>query len=132
MAWLARPVAAYLRAFHNRTGCTMVPTREIAEDLAGQRFERLRVVGRGVDPAVFSPARRSPALRASWGADDNTLVALCVSRFAHEKNFALVIEAYEAMRAHPRGCEAGAGRRWADGQRCLEAKNVGTSSPAAW
>ncbi|HWM43446.1 MAG TPA: glycosyltransferase family 1 protein [Burkholderiales bacterium] len=98
MAWLARPVAAYLRAFHNRAGCTMVPTREIAEDLAGQRFERLRVVGRGVDPAVFSPARRSQALRASWGAEDNTLVAMCVSRFAHEKNFALVIEAYEAMR----------------------------------
>jgi glycosyltransferase involved in cell wall biosynthesis len=91
-------VAAYLRNFHNRAACTMVPTREIATDLAAQRFERLRVVGRGVDPAVFSPARRSPELRASWGADDATLVALCVSRFAHEKNFALVIQAYEAMR----------------------------------
>jgi glycosyltransferase involved in cell wall biosynthesis len=98
MAWLARPVAAYLRAFHNRAGCTMVPTREIAEDLAAQRFERLRVVGRGVDPAVFSPGRRSPELRASWRANEHDLVALCVSRFAHEKNFALVIQAYEAMR----------------------------------
>ena len=38
------------------------------------------------------------AERASWGADDGTLVALCVSRFAHEKNFALLIQAYEAMR----------------------------------
>jgi len=55
-------------------------------------------VGRGVDPAVFSPERRSRELRASWGADDDTLVALCVSRFAHEKNFALVIQAYQAMR----------------------------------
>jgi len=98
MAWLARPVAAYLRSFHNRAACTMVPTREIAEDLARLRFERLRVVGRGVNPAVFSPGRRSRELRASWGADDATLVALCVSRFAHEKNFALVIQAYEAMR----------------------------------
>jgi glycosyltransferase involved in cell wall biosynthesis len=98
MAWLARPVAAYLRSFHNRAACTMVPTREIAQELAAQRFERLRVVGRGVDPAVFSPARRSSELRASWGAQDDTLVALCVSRFAHEKNFALVIRAYEAMR----------------------------------
>src|ERR687891_2289421 len=68
MAWLARPVAGYLRAFHNRAACTMVPTREIAEQLAALRFERLRVVGRGVDPAVFSPARRSPELRKSWGA----------------------------------------------------------------
>ena len=98
MAWLARPVAAYLRAFHNRAACTMVPTREIAEELAARRFERLRVVGRGVDPAVFSPVRRSVELRARWGASGDTLVALCVSRFAHEKNFALVIQAYEAMR----------------------------------
>jgi len=98
MRWLARPVAAYLRSFHNRAACTLVPTREIAEQLAAQRFERLRVVGRGVNPAVFSPERRSRELRASWGADDDTLVALCVSRFAHEKNFALVIRAYQAMR----------------------------------
>ena len=98
MAWLARPVAAYLRGFHNRAACTMVPTREMAEALSGLRFERLRVVGRGVDPAVFSPEKRSVELRASWGADDTTLVALCVSRFAHEKNFPLVIRAYEAMR----------------------------------
>ncbi len=98
MAWLARPVAAFLRSFHNRAACTMVPTREMAEDLAAIRFERLRVVGRGVDPAVFSPERRSRQLRATWGAGDETPVALCVSRFAHEKNFALVIQAYEAMR----------------------------------
>jgi glycosyltransferase involved in cell wall biosynthesis len=98
LAWLARPVAAYLRSFHNRAACTMVPTREIAEELGALRFERLRVVGRGVDPAVFSPERRSRELRASWGADEGTPVALCVSRFAHEKNFALVIRAYQAMR----------------------------------
>lgn len=97
-AWLARPVAGYLRQFHNRADCTLVPTRELAEELAGAGFERLRVVGRGVNPAVFSPARRSTELRASWGADENTPVALCVSRFAREKNFPLVIEAYEAMR----------------------------------
>jgi glycosyltransferase involved in cell wall biosynthesis len=97
MAWLARPVTAYLRGFHNRAACTMVPTREIAQELGALRFERLRVVGRGVDPAVFHPARRSRELRAAWGARDDTLVALCVSRFAHEKNFALVIRAYEAM-----------------------------------
>ncbi|MDQ5848373.1 MAG: glycosyltransferase, partial [Pseudomonadota bacterium] len=69
-----------------------------AEELTNAGFERLRVVGRGVNPAVFSPARRSTELRASWGAGENTPVVLCVSRFAREKNFPLVIEAYEAMR----------------------------------
>jgi glycosyltransferase involved in cell wall biosynthesis len=98
VGWLARPVAAYLRRFHNRANCTLVPTAELAEDLARDGFQRLRVVGRGVNPAVFSPQRRSAALRARWGAAEDTPVALCVSRFAPEKNFPLVIKAFEAIR----------------------------------
>lgn len=98
-AWFARAVAAYLRSFHNRADCTMVPTDEMAQDLERGGFDRLRVVGRGVDAAVFSPAKRDPALRESWGASDATPVVLCVSRFAPEKNFALVLDAYRAMRA---------------------------------
>jgi glycosyltransferase involved in cell wall biosynthesis len=98
-AWLARPVAAWLRRFHNRCDCTMVPTDEMAKDLARLGFERLRVVGRGVNAQTFSPERRRPALRMQWGADEATPVALCVSRFAPEKNFPLVLEAYHAMRA---------------------------------
>jgi len=98
-SWFARAVQAYLRRFHNRTDCTMVPTAELAQTLGKDGFERLRVVGRGVNPDVFSPAKRSAELRATWGADDNTPVAMCVSRFAPEKNFPLVIETYEAMRA---------------------------------
>ena len=90
-AWLAKPVRAYLRAFHNRADCTLVPTAELSETLGGNGFERLRVVGRGVDPAVFSPERRSNALRATWGADESSLVALCVSRFAPEKSTKFLI-----------------------------------------
>jgi glycosyltransferase involved in cell wall biosynthesis len=97
--WLERAVAAYLRRFHNRADCTMVPTDEMAHDLTRLGFERLRVVGRGVNSAVFSPAKRDPALREQWCASDATPVALCVSRFAPEKNFPLVLDAYRAMRA---------------------------------
>jgi glycosyltransferase involved in cell wall biosynthesis len=98
VAWLARPVAAVLRRFHNRADCTMVPTDEMAEDLGRLGFERLRVVGRGVNARTFSPERRRPELRGQWGAGAEDIVALCVSRFAPEKNFPLVLEAYEAMR----------------------------------
>lgn len=98
VAWLARPVAALLRRFHNRADCTMVPTDEMAADLDRMGFERLRVVGRGVNARTFSPERRRNALRAHWGAGTDDLVALCVSRFAPEKNFPLVLEAYAAMR----------------------------------
>jgi glycosyltransferase involved in cell wall biosynthesis len=97
-SWFAGLVQAYLRRFHNRTDCTMVPTAELAHSLERQGFRDLRVVGRGVNPDVFSPAKRSKELRAGWGAGDDTPVALCVSRFAPEKNFPLVIDAYEAMR----------------------------------
>jgi glycosyltransferase involved in cell wall biosynthesis len=97
-AWLASPVMAYLKHFHNRADCTMVPTAELAEALEAAGYRGLRVVGRGVNPQVFAPQRRSRELRARWGADDDTPVALCVSRFAPEKNFPLVIEAFEAMR----------------------------------
>lgn len=97
--WLRNPVVAYLRRFHNRAACTLVPTEELAQSLRALGFARLRVVGRGVDFRTFSPARRSAELRASWGADEGTPVALCVSRFAPEKNFPLVLEAYRAMHA---------------------------------
>jgi glycosyltransferase involved in cell wall biosynthesis len=97
-AWLARGVTAYLRHFHNRAGCTLVPTAELAADLGKAGYTGLAVVGRGVNPAVFRPERRSAELRASWGAGEDTPVAMCVSRFAPEKNFPLVVRAYEAMR----------------------------------
>ncbi len=97
--WLARPVMGYLRHFHNRAACTMVPTSELADELRAAGFRGLRIVGRGVNPEVFSPEKRSPELRARWGAKDDTPVALCVSRFAPEKNFPLVIHAFQAMRA---------------------------------
>jgi len=97
--WIARAVTGYLRRFHNRADCTMVPTEEMAQDLARAGFEKLRVVGRGVNSATFSPAKRDPALRELWSAPDDVPVALCVSRFAPEKNFPLVLDAYRAMRA---------------------------------
>jgi len=98
-AWLSRPVSAYLRKFHNDADCTLVPTEEMAADLGRLGFERLRIVGRGVNPQVFSPERRRVELRESWGAGPDTMVVMCVSRFAPEKNFPVLIEAYEHMRA---------------------------------
>ena len=99
MAWLHNPIMGYLRRFHNRTACTMVPTADLAAQLAADGFERLKVVARGVDTRLFDPARRSAALRRQWGADAHTPVALCVGRLAPEKNLGLLVDAWEAMRA---------------------------------
>ncbi len=98
VGWLHKPILAYLRKFHNRTRCTMVPTAALKRDLDGLGFERVQVVARGVDTRLFSPARRSDALRAAWGAGPDTCVVACVGRLAPEKNLGLLLAAFEAMR----------------------------------
>jgi glycosyltransferase involved in cell wall biosynthesis len=98
-AGLQRLAFAYLRHVHNLTDGTLVATPELAAELRGHGFDNLAVLGRGVDTRLFSPDRRSPSLRASWGASANDLVVLHVGRVAPEKNLALVVEAYRAMAA---------------------------------
>lgn len=99
VGWLAKPILAYLRKFHNRATCTMVPTDALCAELAAHGFERLEVVGRGVDARRFDPARRSEPLRREWGADADTIVAVYVGRLAPEKNLGAVIAAFEALQS---------------------------------
>jgi glycosyltransferase involved in cell wall biosynthesis len=96
---LAGVVSRYLRALHNRADCTLVPTTEMRASLEALAFERVKVVGRGVDTGLFSPARRSERLRATWGCRGSETVALYVGRLAPEKNLGLFIEAALATRA---------------------------------
>ncbi len=100
IGWLRLPIAAYLRRFHNSTRLTMVPTQGVRRDLTALGFRNLEVVGRGVDIERFSPALRSDALRASWGADrPSDLVVACVGRLAVEKNLDVLIEAFAGIQA---------------------------------
>jgi glycosyltransferase involved in cell wall biosynthesis len=98
VGWLKKPILAYLRKFHNRTLCTMVPTEAMRADLSAHGFQRLRVIARGVDTALFNPARRDERLRASWGAGPDDLVLLYVGRLAAEKNLPALLAAYEKAR----------------------------------
>ena len=99
VAWLCHPIMVYLRKFHNRTACTMVPTDGLRAELQSKGFRSLRVVSRGVDTRLFDPSRRSPALRQSWGAGPGDTVVLCVGRLAAEKNLGTLVLAFEALRA---------------------------------
>lgn len=98
VGWLYRPIVAYLRKFHNRTDCTMVPTEALRAELESAGFRRLQVVARGVDTVRFDPAHRSDALRESWGAAPGDPVMLYVGRLAAEKNLELLLEAHAAAR----------------------------------
>ncbi|HTJ77917.1 MAG TPA: glycosyltransferase family 1 protein [Rariglobus sp.] len=102
-SFLNRPALAYLRHFHNRTHITLSPTVELNDELTRDGFRGMRLLSRGVNTVVFSPAHRSEALRREWGAAPDDLVVIHVSRLAAEKNYALLIEAWTAIRAqHPR------------------------------
>lgn len=90
-------VSGWLRHFHGAARATLVPTEELADSLRAKGYQRLEVVGRGVDTRVFDPARRDPALRNMFDATDATLVLLHVGRVAAEKNLGLAIRAWEAL-----------------------------------
>jgi glycosyltransferase involved in cell wall biosynthesis len=56
------------------------------------------VVARGVDTALFDPARRDARLRERWGLRTDGLAVIYVGRVAAEKNLGLAIRAFEAIR----------------------------------
>ncbi len=95
---LKKPIAAYLRHFHNKAACTMVPTASLQQQLEFEGYKNVVVVSRGVDTELFHPAKRSAELRATWQAADDTPVVMLVSRIAPEKNLQVVIQAFEQMR----------------------------------
>ena len=105
LGWLKTPIARYLRKFHNRTRLTMVPTRAMRDTLLHEGYRQLKVVARGVDIALFNPARRSDSLRADWGVGPEDVVALYVGRLAPEKNLSLVVRAFADMRTRLPGAK---------------------------
>ncbi len=95
---LARMVIKYLRWVHAHATCTLVPSQDIVDALVADKFENVHILARGVDTKLFSPERRSQALRQEWGIADDELVVGYVGRVAEEKNIPLTAEAYSAMR----------------------------------
>jgi glycosyltransferase involved in cell wall biosynthesis len=102
VGWLQKPIVAYLRKFHNRTLCTMVPTQAMHDQLKILGFHNLQVVARGVDTQLFTPDKRSTSLRNQWQVDDKTVVILSVGRLATEKNLDLTVKTYQALKQNNR------------------------------
>lgn len=130
IGWLGKPILAYLKKFHNRTWCTLVPTESLRAELAARGFRNLRVVARGVDTMLFHPGRRDAALRQRWGAGPDDPVMLYVGRLAPEKNIDAILSAFAAAReANPATRLVLTGEGPSAGQiraRCPEAIMTGT------
>lgn len=97
VAWLQAAALRWMRRFHNQADATLVPTRELQAFLAGQGFDRVRLLARAVDSSQFDPARRDPALREEWGIDGNGFAAIYVGRIAAEKNLGLAVKAFRRL-----------------------------------
>jgi len=87
-------ILVFLRIAHNSCGCTLAPTRQMANELKSLGFKNMGVLSRGVDTALFSPERRDPQLRSEWGAKENECVFTYVGRVASEKNIDLAVQSY--------------------------------------
>ena len=98
VAWLRPLIFHYLCKFHSRTMATLVPSTDLRSRLQAVGLRNVNVLGRGVDSRLFTPQRRSAALRRAWRASESDLVLLSVGRVAAEKNIELAIKAYRAMK----------------------------------
>ncbi|MFI8718269.1 glycosyltransferase family 4 protein [Stenotrophomonas sp. NPDC077464] len=97
VAWLQAAALRWMRRFHNQADATLVPTQELQQFLAGQGFDRVRLLARAVDSSQFEPGRRDPALREEWGIDGTGFAAIYVGRIAAEKNLALAVKAFRRL-----------------------------------
>lgn len=97
LGWLTSLGLAGLKGFHNKTRLTLVPSEDLRRDLKADGFKNLKIMGRGVDTELFSPLKRDPELRASWGVTETQPVMIYVGRLAGEKNIPLAVKAYEQV-----------------------------------
>lgn len=94
---------SWLRHFHSASALTLVPNEDQAAELTAAGFGPTARLERGVDNALFTPARRDPMLRAEWGVKDSDPVLLYVGRLAAEKNISLAVRCFEHLqKSYPR------------------------------
>ncbi len=87
----------YLRHLHNQTLLTLVPTRELKEQLASKGYDKLEILARGIDTRLFNSARRQEALRRQLGLQPDQLLVTLVTRMAHEKNLDLAFTTFRVI-----------------------------------
>lgn len=85
----------YLRWFHNQCSLTYCPSPVVKSLLARKGFHNLAVWGRGIDPELFSPDKRSEFLKKL--APGKELFFLYVGRLAPEKDLDVLFKAWESV-----------------------------------
>ena len=94
-----RAADAYLRRLYARFDAVWAPSRAIASRLAEAGVAGVAVQPLGVDPEVFHPRRRDPALRAELGLPESTRLLIFAGRLAAEKRIPLLRAAVRRLGA---------------------------------
>lgn len=97
--FLQTTARAWMRHFHNRADCTLVPTQELKSWLLANGFARVELLRRAVDTQRFDPRHRDPQLRRELGVSEHAPLVIHVGRLAPEKNLELVTAAFERIQA---------------------------------
>jgi len=94
----ARLMAIYMRWLHNQADLNLCPSSVTLEALRRQGYRRLKLWSRGVDTALFHPARRCAEwrLRLSGGHPEQPLL-LFVGRLSHEKRVRWIYRVLNAL-----------------------------------
>jgi glycosyltransferase involved in cell wall biosynthesis len=91
-------VWSYLRWFYRQCLQVYVPTRSMEAVLRTHGIDgNLKLWPRGVDSALFNPAKRSPAWRAQRGIADSEIVVAFVSRLVAEKGLNVVVDVMRGL-----------------------------------
>ncbi|HET9428329.1 MAG TPA: glycosyltransferase family 1 protein [Allosphingosinicella sp.] len=113
LGWARFALMAHLRRFYRRSDLVLAPNRASAGEIRALRGDdRVKIWGRGVDRALFSPERRDLAWRRSQGWADKDIVILFFGRLVLEKGVDVFVETLRRLSSsgiHVRALVVGAG-----------------------
>lgn len=97
--FLTPAIVRRLRNFYTGSDVVLVPNEPMAESLQALDVaaDRIRIWGRGVDRALFTPARRSDEWRRAQGFKDGEPVVLFFGRLVQEKGLDAFAETMRAL-----------------------------------
>jgi glycosyltransferase involved in cell wall biosynthesis len=100
LAFLQPLMEERLMAYYGRCDYVLAPNPPMAEAMSiGALSERVRVWSRGVDRALFDPARRSLDWRRAAGLGDDEFAVLFFGRVVVEKGLSMFADVFDRLRA---------------------------------
>ena len=94
---VSQALESYVDWLYRQCAYVLAPTAAVAAALRQRRFADVGIWGRGVDQALFDPARRDEELRERL-LDGAATLLLSVGRLSHEKRLDQLMQAYGRAR----------------------------------